>query len=301
MKKLAVSGIALALTFLCSGNAFAMEVPTDTTVQNLNNVQQCIKTYTVAPETDPQSLIEEPFEYEGYVYTFSTITKKEISYEDSQPHVETVTVKTQKDDLATVLETLPPTMAFDDGRYSGTLNLDHTTLKTEAAGYTTKSYTVSETKEIGNLDSNDMSYVPATTVKDGKTIRLQSVSWQVQGTALVDDVLVPSQYTAVATYSGKAYYSAATGYITTAEYVGDISCNEVESIAYTVTYTGEEAANDSIFACFLRATPYLLGGFGGMAIIALLIVLSRSRRRVRPLQDEDIEMAEYEEVSEDET
>ena len=35
-------------------NACALEVPTDTTIQNLNGSQQLIKTYTLPPGTDPQ-------------------------------------------------------------------------------------------------------------------------------------------------------------------------------------------------------------------------------------------------------
>lgn len=311
MKKLVASGIALALALLCTGSAYALEVPTDTVVQNLNGVQQYIKTYTVEPGTDPQALIEGPFEYEGFLYTFAAITKEEKPFEDSQTHRETVTVETAKSDLASVLAALSPSMEFSDGRYSGTLNLDHTTINTVASGYTTKSYTVSATKEIGNLDSNDMSYVPATTVKDGKTIQLQSVDWQVQGTALVDDVLVPSQYKAVATYSGKAYYNAATGYITTAEYVGEVSCSELESITYTVIYTGtaapaEEPETDgllggSVADTLLKNTPWILGGIGAAAIVTLSVLLARSRKRARAYQDETIEVSEIEEGPDDET
>ena len=311
MKKLVASGIALALALLCTGSAYALEVPTDTVVQNLNGVQQYIKTYTVEPGTDPQALIEGPFEYEGFLYTFAAITKEEKPFEDSQTHRETVTVETAKSDLASVLAALSPSMEFSDGRYSGTLNLDHTTINTVASGYTTKSYTVSATKEIGNLDSNDMSYVPATTVKDGKTIQLQSVDWQVQGTALVDDVLVPSQYKAVATYSGKAYYNAATGYITTAEYVGEVSCSELESITYTAIYTGtaapaEEPETDgllggSVADTLLKNTPWILGGIGAAAIVTLSVLLARSRKRARAYQDETIEVSEIEEGPDDET
>ena len=47
-------------------NACALEVPTDTTVQNLNGSQQLIKTYTLPPGADPQTLIEDPFEQEGW-------------------------------------------------------------------------------------------------------------------------------------------------------------------------------------------------------------------------------------------
>lgn len=238
MKKLVTFGIAIALTVMLAVNALAMAVPTDTVVQNLNGVQQYIKTYTVPPDTDPESLIEAPFDYDGYTYSYSGITKQENLFTDEVRKTEVVTVLTEKKDLDKVLEAFSPVLEYDDGRYSGTLNLDHTTIKTEAAGYETKSYTVSATKELDNLDSNDMAYVPGTTIKDGVTIPLSSVDWQVQSTVLVGDLLVPATYKAVAYYSGKAYYSAATGYISTAEYKGTVSCSEVRDITYTVTYVG---------------------------------------------------------------
>lgn len=230
--------VMLAMLVALSVSAFAVHVPTDTFAQNLNGVQQYIKVYTVPAETDPLELIEDKFAYDGYVYSFADITKKENELTEQKEHTETVTVKTAKKDLSVVLEQLTPTIDYDDGKYSGVLALDHTTIHTEAAGYTSASYTVRATKEIGNLDSNDMSYVPATTVKDGKTIPLESVEWRVQATALVDDVLVPSSYVAVATYAGKSSYSTPTGYITAADYIGTVSCKEVESVTYTVIYEG---------------------------------------------------------------
>ena len=66
----------------------------------------------------------------------------------------------------------------------------------EAADYASRSSTLSETKTIGPLDRNDMSYVPATTVKNGVTLNLANVDWQVIGTDLVGDVLAPSSYQA---------------------------------------------------------------------------------------------------------
>lgn len=65
------------LMLVLTSNAFALEVPTDTVVQNLNGSQQAIKTFTVSPEQDPAALIEEPFELEGYLYTFADIVKSE--------------------------------------------------------------------------------------------------------------------------------------------------------------------------------------------------------------------------------
>lgn len=238
MKRIRVAAISLLLSAMLAINAAAMEVPTGSIIQNLNGVQQCIKTFTVLPGTDPETLIEAPFDVEGYTYTFSGMTKQENLFTDEKEWTETVTVTTDKKDLEKVLEALSPTLQYDDGKYTGTLNLDHTTIQTEAAGYETRSYTVSATKELDNLDSNDMAYVPSTTVKDGVTISLSSVDWQVQSTVLVGDFLVPATYKAVAYYSGKAYYSAATGYISTAEYKGTVFCSEVKDITYTVTYVG---------------------------------------------------------------
>lgn len=238
MKKLMTAGIALIMTAMLSISAFALEVPTGSVVQNLNGVQQYIKTYTVSPETDPATLIEEPFIYEGYTYTYSDMTKQEIPLSDSKAKTETVTVTTDRNDLNDILDALEPTLEYDDGTYSGTLSLDHTSIQTESASKEFRSKVITATKEIGNLDCNDMSYVPSTTVKDGLTLALSSVDWQVQSTVLVDDLLVPATYKAVAVYSGKAYYYADTSYVSTAEYKGTVTCDQIRDITYTVTYVG---------------------------------------------------------------
>lgn len=273
MKK-AISCMLLMLVL--TSNAFALEVPTDTVVQNLNGSQQTIKTFTVSPEQDPATLIEDPFELEGYLYTFADIVKTENPVKETQVHTEVITVETSKDDLALILEQLKPTLEYDDGEFQGTLALDHTSLHTEAAGYATKSYTVTETKTIGQLDRNDMSYVPATTVKNGRTLSLANVEWQVTGTDLVGEALMPSSYQAVATYSAKASYQAATGYITTAEYVGDVTHEGIESVTYVLTYIGAEAPDQSgIAAAAAHITEFFAGNLplilGGLALVGIAV------------------------------
>ena len=227
-------------------NACALEVPTDTTIQNLNGSQQLIKTYTLPPGTDPQQLIEEPFEQEGYRYTFAEIVKEENQVSDRKYHTETVTLETGTKDLGKILEQLAATLDYDDGIYSGVLTLDHTAIRTEASGYSSQAKNITATKTIGPLDRNDMSYVPATTVKDGVTLNLSHVDWQVIGTDLVGDALAPASYQAVATYSGKSYHKVATGYVTSADYTGEIIRSDVESVTYKVTYLGTEAVRPEI-------------------------------------------------------
>ena len=231
--------LALLALSLITG-AMAAEVPVKLVTENLNGQQRIVKTYELPPGTDPEALKEPSFEYDGFLYTWAYTTKDEHTFLETKDVTETVTVETGKKDLNAVLEQLAPSIPYDDGEFSGELALDHTTITTEAAGYATRSGKVTATKTIGPLDRNDMSYVPATTVKDGRTLTLSNVEWQVIGTDLVGDVLAPSSYQAVATYSASTSYQVATGYVTAAQYKGTVTASGVDSITYTVVYTGTE-------------------------------------------------------------
>ncbi len=289
MKKLCM---CLLLAMALTVNALALEVPVSTVVQNLNGSQQLIKTYVLSPDADPQELIEEPFEQEGFRYTFADIVKEDNLISDVTYRRETVTVETSSNDLSKILEQLVPSMDYDDGAYTGTLTLDHTSIHTEASGYERRSSTVTATKTIGPVDRNDMSYVPATTVKNGVTLNLSGVDWQVVGTDLVGDSLAPASYQAVATYSGKSYYSAATGYVTTADYVGEISRDGVESVTYQVMYLGTEGGPIEEAAAHIGSTlpgyvPYVIGGLGLLALAVLAVMLVRARRGSQEEEAED--------------
>ena len=294
--------LCLLLVLTLTTSAVALEVPTDTVVQNLNGSQQLIKTYVLPPDMDPQGLIEEPFEQEGYLYAFADIVKEENHRSDALYHRETVTVETGSNDLSKILEQLEPSIDYDEGGYKGTLSLDHTSIHTEASGYETRSNTVTATKTIGPVDRNDMSYVPATMVKNGVTLNLSGVDWQVTGTDLVGDALAPASYQAVATYSGKSYYKAATGYVTTADYVGEISRDGVESVTYKVMCLGTEGGtlafddpepSESLITKaagkVFPVLPYVLAGLGLLALVVLAVLLVRSRREVQSLRDEESE------------
>lgn len=281
MKSLSKLALCLLLAMSLTVSAFAAQVPDSLVAENLNGQQRLVKTYTLSPEVDPDELKEEDFSYDGYLYTWAYTTKVEHPYLESKTVTETVTVNTAKNDLAQILAELSPSMPYEKDGFSGELALDHTTLSTEASGYTTKYSKTTETKVIGNLDRNDMSYVPATTVKNGKTLTLANVEWQVTGTALVGEALVPAQYQAVATYSASSSYQAATGYVTTAEYHGTVTSEGVDSITYTVVYTGSEIVpvkthiwdNGSLAAPLLIIAAVLL--CAGIAAAALILLCRR--------------------------
>ena len=307
MKKIC---LCLLLTAALTMSASALEVPTSTVVQNLNGSQQVVKTYTVALDVDAQTLIEEPFQLEGFLYTYADIVKQDNRVAERQSHTETVTVETAKKNLDVILEQLAPTMEYDDGTWAGTLALDHTSISTQAAGYTTGSSTVTATKTIGPLDRNDMSYVPATTTKNGVTLNLSNVEWQVIGADVVGDVMAPCSYQAVATYSGKSYYKAATGYVTTANYVGEVTHEGVESVTYQVTYLGEEyepepshapeEGQPNLLQRVVSSPNFLrnvLGGAGVITAVVLTVLLILSRREVKSLRSEDGETDDEQEES----
>ncbi len=307
MKKIC---LCLLLTAALTMSASALEVPTNTVVQNLNGSQQVVKTYTVSPGVDAKTLIEEPFQLEGFLYTYADIVKQDNRVAERQSHTETVTVETAKKNLDVILEQLAPTMEYDDGTWAGTLALDHTSISTQAAGYTTGSSTVTATKTIGPLDRNDMSYVPATTTKNGVTLNLSNVEWQVIGADVVGDVMAPCSYQAVATYSGKSYYKAATGYVTTANYVGEVTHEGVESVTYQVTYLGEEyepepshapeEGQPNLLQRVVSSPNFLrnvLGGAGVITAVVLTVLLILSRREVKSLRSEDGETDDEQEES----
>jgi hypothetical protein len=278
--------LCLLLVLSLASTALAAETPASMQFENLNGQQRAVLTYTLAPDIDPDTLIEDSIEYDGFRYTWAYTTKEEHPYQEVKTVTQTVTVETAKKDLSVILAELAPTIAYDDGGYIGTLALDHTTLSTKAAGYANRSSTVTETKVIGGLDRNDMSYIPATTVKNGKTLSLSNVEWQIMGTALVGEVLVPCQYQAVATYSGSSSYQVATGYVTTADYVGEVVSSGIKDVTYTVVYTGTEIippapeSQPSGAGSFLHGNPLRLTLFAiGLLLIVLLVLLALRARQ----------------------
>ncbi len=230
---------AFALLSLLTVSASAAYVPEGVITENRDGRQLIIKTYTLSPEEDPAALVQPPFDLDGFHYEHMETVKEEQTFRDSRQHTETVTLETSTKDLSDILAQLAPTKEYSQDGYAGILTLDHTTLKTEASGYTTQRYTISDTRQYTDLDRNDPAYVPTTVVKNGTTLSLSNITWSTTGTGLYGDTLLPTSYTATATYTATGSRQVATGYVTTASYTGEITAEGVQSVRYTVTYLGE--------------------------------------------------------------
>ena len=89
MKRLLCFGVSLLLVLACSLSIIAAEVPVSTIIRSVDGVQQCVKVYTILPGQDPMELIEGPFEWDGYLYSFFGIETEENYVRVVESHAET--------------------------------------------------------------------------------------------------------------------------------------------------------------------------------------------------------------------
>ena len=238
MKNTLSAALAVVLLLCMATSALAAQAPTSVEQRNVNGTEYVIKTYTMPADADAAALVDEDFEQGGYIFTHFTTETNEIPATESKSVTETQTVETESKELADVLRKFPSTITYDKDGFTGTLVLETGSIATEAAGYTTSSYTISTTQTYPALMYQDPSAIPQTALKNGATLPLTGVSWAVTGTSLAGETLVPTEYTATATYSKAVSTQVATGYISTAIYTGEVSREVVTGVTYTLTYIG---------------------------------------------------------------
>ena len=269
MKKIAAILLGIFLVTGAAGNmAWAMEqeVPTETsyfpteiTSSQTDGIERLEKTYHLTADDDPAKIPTEPVTYQGKEYVFVELLKNDQRKSDSKIHTEIVTLNSTTNQLEKILKTLEPTLEIqtEDG-YAGTVTLNPKSIEVEAAGYKTNSYTVSATRIYPNLSDADTSLIPKSITENGRTLTLAEVCWQPAATDYVDGYDLAMRYTAVAAYSGTASSKSATGYVVTAEYVGEVAKTTCEDILYTAVFASTEKAflsdmpkGVSVFFCIL--------------------------------------------------
>ncbi len=297
MKKYMITILCLLLMVSTSTSALAMYIPEEVIRDNNDGIYTITKVYTLGLNEDPAVLIEDDFEQDGLYYTHYEITKEEQALSTTKDFEELVTVPSSSKELEDLLPLFAPSMVYEADGFSGTLYLDHTSINAEATGYSSRSYQVTDTKEIGPLSRNDPSYVPTTSIKDGRTLNLVSIDWSVQGTSLVGDTLIPTSYMATAHYSTTVSYSVADGYTATARYTGELTEDKVDGITYTVVYLGTEIEEEIIIPDEPLIDPavlswlIILAGLLAILAIAYFIYAKFFRRNVKvyALATDDVE------------
>ena len=195
------------------------------------------KTYELSLTDDPALIPTEDFERSGRTYTLLDVIKEDQTETDTKEHIEVITLETDTSDMAEILQLLEPELEIttEDG-YTGTLTPDYTNIQVEASGYGTSSRTVSATRTYPNLSSADVALIPKTTEEGGRTLTLADVDWQEAATDYQDGYDLAIRYTATATYTGTATSKYATGYTVTADYKGDVTRTDCDTVRYTAIF-----------------------------------------------------------------
>lgn len=240
-----ISSYCLAALVLCAAAVPAMAAGTE---QYPIEVQEYMegdnprirKVYQLSLNEDPAGIPTGDFERDGRLYYLLDMTRKDEVGVDTQPHTETVTLDSDTGKLEEVLKRLDPELELttEDG-YTGTLALDYTSVTVEAAGYATKTRTLSATRTYPNLSDADISLIPKTIEDSGKTLTLADVQWE--SAEQMEAGAAVTRYTATATYGGTSSTQYATGYTVTASYTGEVARTDCKVVIYTAIFGSMEA------------------------------------------------------------
>ena len=190
------------------------------------------KIYQLSLSDDPSGIPTEDFDRNGRHYYLLDMVRKDEVGVDTQPHTETITMDSDTGDLAEVLKRLDAQMEVttEDG-HTGTLVLDHTSVKVEVKGYKTSSRSLSATRTYPSLSDADLELIPKTITDGGKTLTLGAVEWSGGEDGF---------YTATARYTGTSSTRSATGYTVTASYTGQVAKTDCEVVTYTAIFGSVE-------------------------------------------------------------
>ena len=215
--------------------------PADVQTIISDDSRQIIKTYMLSAGQSPADIPRESMTRDGWRYTLTDITERRITNLDIRSHTETVEINTDTKELNDIIRILSPTLEHEtsDG-YFGVLALDISSVNCEVAGYRSSSYTATATREYPHLSSADTSLIPKTITDNGRTLTLIDVSWETQHSVNVDYEDIPESYRAVAKYTATVPISVTTGYVTTANYTGEIEKCEDGGAVYTAYFDGVE-------------------------------------------------------------
>ncbi len=240
------------------------------------------KVYQLSLDDDPGLIPTEDFERNGRLYYLLDMTRKDEVGVDTKPHVQTVTRPSDTNNMEKILQTLDAEIeATTEDGYTGTLHLDHTTVKVTTDGYATKTGTVSATRTYPNLSDADLSLVPKTISDGGRSLTLADVQWgnstQEEGDGVV------TRYTATARYTGSTSSKYATGYTVTADYSGEVSKTGCNVVTYTAVFGSTDAPKDSGVQ---EGEPVDVSGIGrplmiGGAVLVLVLGGAFAYKKIR--------------------
>lgn len=271
--------------------------PLSITAQQVGNVPYITKVYEVSNDIDVEQLVQN-FSQDGFNFSRYDILVEELPGKtETKIASKTLTFEAPSAKKEDLLPIIGHVYDYSEGGFAGQLQIDTNSISIAEDGHSSYKYTVNDTREYVGLDRNDAAYIPQTVQKNGITLELQSVDWQVVGSTPVDGGYVPNRYNAVASYAGKATGSKVTGYTATVLYTGEVAQRMPAMKQVSVIYRGELPAPESMPAEEIDLTaadatedtglpaknlPYILIAVGALTLIGFGAVrLVRKYRKKR--------------------
>ncbi|MBO5141766.1 MAG: hypothetical protein J6C46_01995 [Clostridia bacterium] len=261
-----ISAILVCLLTVFQSLSFAIVFDTnDVEILEKNDSTYMIKKYSISADEENlfESTLVQNFEENGLVYKIEDVEKAGGNIILNKNVVQSETIETTEDSIEEILKKLPKTVIYDTDDYQGTLYLDFDSIKTEkiSEGSYNKKYTVYEDVKFSNYTPNDLYEIPKIKYKNGVKMKLLNVDWRVQSTEYVAGSQVPILYSGTCHYAGTGVkkIEGESKYLTTAEYNGEVSKEEINNVIYTITYKQVKENNNMILLVVLVTLACIFG------------------------------------------
>lgn len=253
-------------TLLTTANCFAM---TEQELKVSDDTNYCYKTYQIMESEEElfaEMLLKE--------INVADQTYKYVDYEKTGGNIETTidisetkTILSKTKNRNEIIKQFGETIKYEKDGFIGEYTINPNSLKITTNENGFREVLIEKTITYTNLEKNDLTFIPKQTTKDGYTLDLLNVEWEVETTKEIGSYTVPN------TYKGKGYYATKRRidypdtYTVTAEYFGTATKIEEQPITITVKYEKvviPEVKEDNNFL------PVVGGMTGGVIVIWLL-------------------------------
>jgi len=215
--------------------------PSNVEELHFEDSRRIVRTYQLASHEDPQDINTDSFEREGWLYTFSEMTRNIQQNVSSISHTEIVEIETTSLDFNEILERLGSSIEHEttDG-HRGVLSLVLSSIVTESSGSRSERFTQTETRTFPGLSNPDVSLIPHSITVSGRELTLSNVAWNGGSEETIDYTRIASNFTATAIYTRQGTRNITLGYTTTAEFTGELVRVSEHVMSYSAYFIGEE-------------------------------------------------------------
>ena len=193
--------------------------------------------YMLNDYENPAEILTDDFVENGITFVLSLMTKEVNPIMDGRIQTQVVQVEVSTDEISAVMAALGDVYHFEDEfGFQGDLQLRADTVRVEAAGHRNEGFTARQTRQYPHLSSRDVALVPRTIVVNNRTYTLEDVQWTEARQDVVDYRSMGSSFTANAIYVRQGTRRITTGFLATAEFVGDVNQFDWGMTRYVLTF-----------------------------------------------------------------